>query len=266
MPRARQIVRMRHTRSHLLPAGLAAIAFIALALAVTNKAMLVSVDLAVSDAVQAARSPATEWMVVLVTLFGDAVALTLIAISVVIALLLRRAWWPAAMSAFAFITTPLTVKLIKLLIARDRPTADLYAGVESFSFPSGHMTNSAVIYGTLAIFAAYALKGGVQKLAIAGFILLIGLIGFSRVYLGAHWPTDVIGAVILASVMLFLIAWGFDQVRNADRLAKPFALAMLVMFAVWAVYGFVTLEVALDMYALDVTPEGTIEVEPVPQE
>ena len=116
---------MRHTRSHLLPAGLAAIAFIFLALAVTNEAMLVSVDLAVSDAVQAARSPATDWIVVLVTLFGDAVALTLIAISVVIALLLRRAWWPAAMSAFAFITTPLTVKLIKLLIARDRPTADL---------------------------------------------------------------------------------------------------------------------------------------------
>ena len=124
MPSARQIVRMRHTRSHLLPAGLAAIAFIALALAVTNEAMLVSVDLAVSDAVQAARSPATDWIVVLVTLFGDAVALTLIAISVVIALLLRRAWWPAAMRAFAFITTPLTVKLIKLLIARDRPTTE----------------------------------------------------------------------------------------------------------------------------------------------
>lgn len=254
---------MRHTRSHLLPAGLAAIAFIALAFAVTNEAMLVSVDLAVSDAVQAARSPATDWVVVLVTLFGDATALTLIASTIVIALLLRRAWWPAAMSGFAFIITPLIVKLIKFLIARDRPTADLYGGVESFSFPSGHMTNSAVIYGALAIFAAYALKGAVQKLAVAGFILLIGLIGFSRVYLGAHWPTDVIGAVILASIMLFLIAWGFDQVREVDQLARPFTLAILVMFAVWGVYGFITLEVALDMYALDVTPDGTIEVEPV---
>ncbi|WP_018146550.1 phosphatase PAP2 family protein [Henriciella marina] len=253
---------MRNVTSHILPAAIAALVFAVLAVAVANEAMLVGVDAAISDGVQALRSPATDWIVVFVTLLGDATSLTFIAISVVIALLLRRAWWAAAFSAFAFITTPIIVKLIKSFIARDRPTADLYAGVESFSFPSGHMTNSTVIYGALAIFAAHALTGIWQKATVAGFILLIALIGFSRVYLGAHWPTDVIGAVLLASVMLFLVAWGFDQLPGEGRFARPFTLVMVVMLAVWGVYGFITLEVALDMYALDVTPEGTIEVEP----
>lgn len=256
---------MRNVTSHILPAAIAALVFTVLAVTVTNEAMLVTVDAAISDGVQALRSAATDWIVILVTLLGDAISLTLIAVAIVIALLLRRAWRPAALSAFAFITTPIIVKLIKTLIARDRPTADLYAGVESFSFPSGHMTNSTVIYGALAIFAAHALTGVWQKASVAGFILLIALIGFSRVYLGAHWPTDVIGAVLLASVMLFLIAWGFDQLPGEGRFAKPFTLVMVVVVAVWSVYTFMTLDIARDMYALDVTPEGTIDVEPADQ-
>jgi undecaprenyl-diphosphatase len=255
---------MRRTTTNLVPAAIAAIAFAVLAVTILNDEMLVAVDLTISDAVQALRSSATDWIVVLVTLFGDATALILIAVTVVLSLLLKRAWWAAGTSALAFAATPLIVKGIKLVVGRERPTADLYGGVESFSFPSGHMTNSTVIYGALAIFAAHALKGVGQRLVVAGFVLLITLIGFSRVYLGAHWPTDVVGAVLLASVMLFVIAWGFDQLPGEARFARPFSLAMVVMLAVWGVYGFITLEVALDMYALDVTPEGTIDVEPMP--
>ena len=255
---------MRHTTSHLLPAGLAALAFAGLAAAVLNDAMISAVDLALSDGVQALRSPATDWIVVLVTLFGDATALTLIAITIVIALLLRRAWWAAGMSALAFIATPLIVKAIKVTIGRERPMADLYSGVESFSFPSGHMTNSTVIYGALAIFAAHALTGTWRRVALCGLVLLILLIGLSRVYLGAHWPTDVIGAVLLASMMLFIIAWGFEQLPGEGRYARPFVLVCLVVAIVWSVYGYTALGAALDKYAVDVTPEGTIEMERVP--
>ena len=257
---------MRHTTSHLLPAGLALAALAGLALLVHSGAALTGVDQALSDAVIALRNPPLDWLVVLITLFGDAIALTLVAVAVVLTLVLRRAWWPAACSAAAFIATPFIVKAIKLAVARPRPMADLYEGVETFSFPSGHMTNSMVIYGALAIFAAHALTGLGQRLAVAGFILLIILMGVSRVYLGAHWPSDVIGAALLASVMLFLIAYGFDQMPGEGRFARPFALVSVVMLAIWAVYGVLTIEAALDMYALDVTPEGRIELEPAPPE
>ncbi|WP_300376330.1 phosphatase PAP2 family protein [Henriciella sp.] len=253
---------MRHTTSHILPAGLALAALAGLGWLVYSEAAITGLDQALSDAVIALRNSPTDWLVVLVTLFGDALSLTLIAVAMVLTLLLRRAWWPALSCAAAFILTPLTVKAIKFLVARERPTADLYGGVESFSFPSGHMTNSAVIYGALAIFAAHALTGTRQRLVIGAFILLIMLMGLSRIYLGAHWPSDVVGAVLLASVFLFLVAWGFDQMPGETRFARPFAFVVAVMLVIWAVYAILTLEAAMDLYAVDVTPEGTIELEP----
>lgn len=255
---------MRHTASHLVPAGLAAAVLAGLGLLVTHGAGLTEFDRAVSDAVQAQRSAPADWAVVLVTLFGDATALTLVAAVTVTALLLRRAWMPAIACGAAFALTPLVVKAIKLLVARPRPTADLYAGVESFSFPSGHMTNSMVIYGALAIFAAHALTGLWRQVTIGGFILLVGMIGVSRVYLGAHWPSDVVAAVLLASISLFIVAWGFDQLPGEGRFARPYGLVLAGTGIVWAVYGVLTLEAALDHYAIDVTPEGTIELEEVP--
>ncbi|MEQ8558998.1 MAG: phosphatase PAP2 family protein [Henriciella sp.] len=253
---------MRHTVSHLLPAGLAVAALAGLGLLVHSGAAITGLDQALSDAVIALRNPPLDWLVVLVTLFGDATALTLIAVSVVLILLVRRAWWPATACATAFILTPLIVKGVKVLVGRPRPTADLYAGVETFSFPSGHMTNSTVIYGALAIFAMHALTRMRGRLAVAAFTLLIMLIGFSRVYLGAHWPSDVVGAVLLASAMLFLIAWGFDQMPGEARFARPYALVTVVMLAIWGVYGVFTIQAALDMYAVDLTPEGAIEMQP----
>ncbi|WP_084396738.1 phosphatase PAP2 family protein [Henriciella aquimarina] len=252
---------MRHTLSHILPAGLALAALAGLGLLVHDEAALTAFDRTLSDGIIALRNPPLDWGVVLITLFGDGTALTMIAVAVVVTLLVRRAWWPAGICAAAFSLTPLIVKAVKLTVARARPTADLYAGVESFSFPSGHMTNSMVIYGALAIFAVHALTGLRQRLAVGGFILLITLMGLSRIYLGAHWPSDVIGAVLLASVMLFLIAWGFDQMPGRARFARPYGVVIAVMLAIWTVYAVVTIEAAMDLYAVDVSPEGTIELD-----
>ena len=254
---------MRHTVSHVLPAVLAAATLAGLGLLVHYQAGLTGADQAVSEGLIALRNAPLDWLVVLVTLFGDATALTLVAVAIVVALAWRKAWWPAGISAVSFSITFLLVKGIKLAVARERPMADLYGGVESFSFPSGHMTNSMVIYGALAIFAAHALTGTWKRIAVGGLVLLIVLIGFSRVYLGAHWPTDVIAAALLASIMLFLIAWGFDQMLGEGRFARSFTGVLIATLAIWSVYGIFTIEAAFNMYAVDVTPEGRIELEPV---
>ena len=252
---------MTRKSHHILAASGLAAALAVLGYAIHAGAMGASVEDAFSDMVIASRTEALDWLVVLVTLWGDSTALTLIGTATALSLAISRQWRPALVSAGAFIATPLIVKAIKVTVARARPTADLYAGVESFSFPSGHMTNSMVIYGAIAILAARTLTGATRSIVVGGLVLLIAAMGASRVYLGAHWPTDVLGAVLLAAIMLLIIRWGFHDVPRTNKDRRAFTLSACSALAVWVVYGALTLQAGLDMYAIDVTPEGTIELE-----
>jgi membrane-associated phospholipid phosphatase len=98
-------------------------------------------------------------------------------------------------------------RLLKLIIGRPRPAADLVTIMQvepSQSFPSGHVTFYVLYFGFL-LFLAYAhLPRGslARRAAITLCALPILLIGFSRVYLGAHWPSDTIGAYLFAGIWL----------------------------------------------------------------
>lgn len=106
-------------------------------------------------------------------------------------------------------------RLLKLLIGRPRPAPDLVAVLSdlgSQSFPSGHVTFYVCYFGFL-FFVAYALlpRGSTRRrLALALAALPVLLIGVSRVYLGAHWPSDTLGAYLISGVWL---AFSLDVYR-----------------------------------------------------
>jgi membrane-associated phospholipid phosphatase len=107
---------------------------------------------------------------------------------------LSRSWRPLFVLALVMGGAVSLDHLIKFIVARMRPSSLLWASpARDWSFPSGHATESAAVYLTLALmFANTQRRLGVKlvtyTIAIAGAFL----IGVSRVYLGVHWPTDVI--------------------------------------------------------------------------
>lgn len=96
---------------------------------------------------------------------------------------------------------------MKLLLHRDRPLTEYVAQMhfETFSFPSGHSTGSMVAYGLLAYVAWQIAPSPWNYIAVAIGVGIILLVGVSRIYLGAHFPSDVVAGWLLGALGLFVI-------------------------------------------------------------
>ena len=124
-------------------------------------------------------------------------------------------------------------KGMKALLHMPRPSAALYSAWEAFSFPSGHATNNAVLWGFLTLLVLPELTAPWRVAVIAATASLVGLIAISRLYLGAHWLPDVLGG------MSFALAWiailGAFYLRRASepvgagRLLAVAAAALVVV-------------------------------------
>jgi undecaprenyl-diphosphatase len=154
-----------------------------------------------------------------ITALGGGVILTLITIIAAGYLAAARKTATAAFLVASIVGGAVTGSLLKLAFARARP--DLVAhlvDVHSNSFPSGHALNSAVTYLTLgALLARTEESRTIRIYVMAAAILLTLLIGSSRVYLGVHWPSDVLAGWSLGAAWAVLcsLAARALQRRNA---------------------------------------------------
>jgi undecaprenyl-diphosphatase len=100
-----------------------------------------------------------------------------------------------------FLTT-----VLKAVFRRARPEVfDSDYTASFFSFPSGHATVAAGFYGALALILAYRLRGFARWAVATGGVLLVLLIGFSRLYLGVHYPTDVLAGYLAAPLWVISV-------------------------------------------------------------
>lgn len=139
--------------------------------------------------------------------------------AVLIFLWLARLRWEAVMTLFAALGVTILGQFIKGIVQRARPTPDLFrvAGqVSESSFPSGHVLLFVAFFGFL-MFLLYTLapRSWWRTLGLVLMGAAIVLIGISRVYLGQHFPSDVLGAYLLGSLWLaltiYVYRWGKER-------------------------------------------------------
>jgi undecaprenyl-diphosphatase len=106
--------------------------------------------------------------------------------------------------------------LLKELFARPRPFfVDPLLPVTGYSFPSGHAMVALVAYGMLAYFAILALRSWQARAAVVlGTSLLVLLIGFSRMYLGVHYFSDVLAGFAAGGVWLSALITAMEIIRR----------------------------------------------------
>lgn len=153
---------------------------------------------------------------------GSMVALALVSLAVAGALLAQRRWSALAAWLVAVLGGEALNLLLKDLFARPRPPFERPLVVEtSYSFPSGQAMESLVVYGMLAYFAVLILRGsGKRAVAVVGAAVLVILIGFGRMYLGAHYFSDVVGGFVAGSAWLGAVMAGWEKIGRRHLFSR----------------------------------------------
>jgi membrane-associated phospholipid phosphatase len=142
-----------------------------------------------------------------ITTLGNFVTLVVVAIVAVAVLWRRRERTDAIFVAFAFLGAQVLSSGMKLGFRRERPFfPDPLATESTFSFPSGHALVSLAVYGSIALVLARRLRRRSDRIllfAATGFLVLA--IGFSRIYLGVHFLSDVLAGFAAGAAWLALL-------------------------------------------------------------
>lgn len=209
--------------------------FAAIALAISPGNGVERADIAIRNLFLSLRSPLGDEIMVFLTMLGDGRVITITVAVVAGYLFFRRAWRRGTGFLIAMAAAAIFVPLFKALFQRSRPI-DLYSGADAFSFPSGHATINTVLIGVAAVLVAHdrspLVKAGVFSVAIAYIVA----IAFSRVYLGAHWASDVIGGLVFGTAMVAAFAFIFGSVHN-EKIGR-WLFAALVSITIAIAGGF----------------------------
>ncbi|PYE49621.1 undecaprenyl-diphosphatase [Paenibacillus barcinonensis] len=203
----------------LLAAALCLFAFIGIALSISDNQIHRFDDVLISW-IQGMESPGMTRFMQFFTWIGSELQVIVITIVVMLVLYLylghRR---ELLFLASVLVGSTVLNALLKLVFQRARPTINRIIEVSGYSFPSGHSMASFSLYGGLAFLIWKHIPSFIGRVfmivASAVFILTIGM---SRIYLGVHYPSDVVGGYFISGCWLFTCIWFYR--RYLQRLSR----------------------------------------------
>lgn len=209
-----------------------------------------TLDRAVYELLQGLRTPWIDVLMVRLTELGDLPVVALLALVVTLWLTARRRWSACAhwLGAVAFaLAVPW---LLKIAVGIPRPEA-IVAQFSDIAFPSGHATRGITLFGFLAVLTARDFKLAWRWLPYTVAVLLALGIAASRLYLGAHWLSDVLGGLTLGLIWVTVLGIAFrlhDSVAGRGRQLS--ALALGTLLAGGTLYSNHFLDRDLERYAV----------------
>jgi membrane-associated phospholipid phosphatase len=188
---------------------------------------LLPVDVAITQEFQENQMPWLRFLMVAVSFLGNVFWLfpALIVLTALVFWLLRMRL-EGVMLAVICLSSSLVNVLVKLLVARPRPTQPLVEVLQKAagnSFPSGHVMAYVAYWGTLFTFSLILFRK--QRWWRIGLMvisaLFVVLVGPSRIYLGDHWASDVLGGYVLGGLLVWLWLWVYTKLKERHVLAAP---------------------------------------------
>lgn len=198
---------MRRYRAVLFQAVLAVVAVAFGVLTFLVKTMpSFAIDLQITRAIQLINVPFFASLMTIVSWPGFGPQSVIITALIVLAIYGFGLHWEAVMALIAAAFSTAINVLVKDLVQRARPTAgmvNVIATLNSYSFPSGHVMFYLGFFGFIWFLAFSLMKPSLKRgLLLVFFGGLVVLIGISRIYLGQHWASDVLGAYLLGTLTL----------------------------------------------------------------
>ncbi len=204
----------------ILVIGLALWAFAEIVDGYMDQERLFVIDALVQDLAARIASPEIALRMARVTNLAAPVLVVVVTLGLAAIFTIRRLWPYLVMLAFALGLGELLLYALKIAFDRARPTAGTANDAYGASFPSGHSFTALVLYGLLAYFVWQVTTMRWARTLAAVFACGITLaVGFSRLYLGVHWLTDVLGgyAAGVAWLVFSIAIVRFLEARRTPR-------------------------------------------------
>ena len=141
-----------------------------------------------------------------VTFLGSGLVVTTLTLAVILALALLKQWFCSLHIAFVMLGAVVIESAMKWTVQRARPDAVIaYPMPTSFSFPSGHALFATAFYGSFVVIVLPRLTGWARAVAWVTLTTLVLAIGASRIFLGVHYPSDVIAGFLAGALCIAVL-------------------------------------------------------------